>query len=121
MAEEKLAPGQFSVLIMVDKDPDQTQSSLAAKMNIERSTMVPIIDRLEAVGYVERGKKSSDRRAHAIRVTPEGKAVISRLKPRLHKIEKALDDLFEPRERERFIDALIKLNQLGRDLYRESR
>ncbi len=122
LATEKLAPGQFSVLLMVQREPDQTQSSLAQRVHIERSTMVPIIDRLETLGYVERRKKASDRRAHAIRITPLGEKVINRLKPQLHEIEKALDDHFSNAgDRQVFLDGLERLEKFGRDTYRSGR
>ena len=121
LAEESLAPGQFSVLLMVQIQPDQTQSALAGRVHIERSTMVPIIDRLEKLGYVERRKKKSDRRAHAICITAKGTEVVARLKPKLHEIEKALDDLFGGEERERLIDGLERLEIFGRDRYKANR
>lgn len=83
--------------------------------------MVPIIDRLETLGYVERRKKESDRRAHAIRVTALGNEVIARLKPKLHEIEKALDDQFSDSEREGFLDGLERLEKFGRNTYRSNR
>lgn len=49
------------------------QSELADTMNVEKSTMARLIDRMEKEGYVKREKHESDRRITYIRLTDVGR------------------------------------------------
>jgi len=57
------------------------QSELAEKMNIKKSTIVRLIDRMEKEGYVQRKKDLKDRRITHIFLTPLGKKSRKKLLP----------------------------------------
>jgi len=54
-----------------------TQKQLADKVGLDKTTMVATIDELEAAGLARRVPSSTDRRAHVIEVTPEGRRKIT--------------------------------------------
>ncbi len=57
------------------------QSELAEKMNIKKSTIVRLIDRMEKEGYVQRKKDITDRRITYIFLTALGKKLRKKLLP----------------------------------------
>jgi DNA-binding MarR family transcriptional regulator len=61
-----LTPGSFGVLTLIRANPGITQVALAAAFGIDKSTMSPVIFRLERRGLVRREVLASDRRRHAL-------------------------------------------------------
>jgi DNA-binding MarR family transcriptional regulator len=59
-------PGSFGVLTLIRANPGITQGSLAAAFGIDKSTMSPVIFRLESRGFIRREVQASDRRRHAL-------------------------------------------------------
>lgn len=59
-------PGSFGVLTLIRANPGITQVALAAAFGIDKSTMSPVIFRLESRGFVRREVKPSDRRRHSL-------------------------------------------------------
>jgi DNA-binding MarR family transcriptional regulator len=59
-------PGSFGVLMLIRANPGITQVALAAAFGIDKSTMSPVIFRLESRGLIRRVIQPSDRRRHAL-------------------------------------------------------
>jgi MarR family transcriptional regulator for hemolysin len=55
------------------------QKELAASLSLDGSSVVRLIDSLEAAGFVRRREEAQDRRAKAILLTASGKAVAENL------------------------------------------
>ncbi|MBV8167820.1 MAG: MarR family transcriptional regulator [Alphaproteobacteria bacterium] len=67
-----LTPGQLGALCLIQSNPGLSQSALGAALGVDRSTVVPLIDRLEARGLVVRAPSPKDRRSHALQLSPAG-------------------------------------------------
>jgi DNA-binding MarR family transcriptional regulator len=67
-----LTPGTFGVLMLIRANPGITQVALAAAFGVDKSTMSPVIYRLEKRGLVRREVLPSDRRCHALYLAPAG-------------------------------------------------
>jgi DNA-binding MarR family transcriptional regulator len=65
----------FGILFWLSQLDAQSQVDLGEKMNINRAPMVQLIDYLEKQGFVERTPHPSDRRAHAIKITKNGREI----------------------------------------------
>jgi DNA-binding MarR family transcriptional regulator len=61
-----LTPGSFGVLTLVRANPGITQVALAAAFGVDKSTMSPVVVRLEQRGLLRREVLASDRRCHAL-------------------------------------------------------
>jgi DNA-binding MarR family transcriptional regulator len=72
-------PRDFGVLMVIGRRPGITQHELAAMSNIDRSSMVALLDDLEARGLAERRADPDDRRKRAIHLTDEGSATVRSL------------------------------------------
>jgi DNA-binding MarR family transcriptional regulator len=59
-------PGSFGILTLIRANPGITQVALAAAFGIDKSTMSPVIVRLEKRGLIRREVLASDRRCHAL-------------------------------------------------------
>ena len=70
-----MTPGLAGLIALIAANPGLKQSALAALVGIDRSTLVPALDKLEARGLVARRPMAGDRRAHALELTDKGQAV----------------------------------------------
>jgi DNA-binding MarR family transcriptional regulator len=74
LAEIALCARQAGILTMVTELEPMTQKALADALRIDRTTMVALLDDLEAKGYVERQRHPRDRRAFLVHPTGPGRA-----------------------------------------------
>lgn len=85
-----IAPRYLGLLGIIEAHPGQPQSRLAEAIALKRSSLVPIIDRLEADGLVERRASATDRRYKSVWLTTKGRRVFLDLKARTQAQEERL-------------------------------
>ena len=78
IGELGLKPPQFGILTMISSQPGMTQQELVESTDVDPSTMVALLDDLEASGLAERRPHPSDRRKRAVHLTPKGKRVLAK-------------------------------------------
>ncbi|MGV3520703.1 MarR family winged helix-turn-helix transcriptional regulator [Luteitalea sp.] len=74
----QLTPQEFGLLNQVVTAPALTQVQLGSLLGIDRTTVVAMLDRLMAQGWIERAVDAGDRRVHRIVGTPAGADVHAR-------------------------------------------
>lgn len=100
---------QYGVLTaLVDRSP-RPQHELSSLLQVDRSTMVRLIDELEALGLVERGRDPADRRAYAIRPTRAGRSLQARAQRRQVRCDENYLAPLAPSERKLLLELLLKL------------
>ena len=67
---------RFGVLASLAEQGPVAQVVLGGRLAIDRSTMVSVIDELEAAGRVARRRDPRDRRAYRIELTEDGRTVL---------------------------------------------
>jgi DNA-binding MarR family transcriptional regulator len=67
------------VLALIADGTDRTQLEIAAHLDIDKSTLVPILDRLEKEGLLVRTVSERDRRVRIPKATPAGIQVVKRV------------------------------------------
>src|SRR5215218_2845550 len=77
-----LGPSQTAALATVERHGPLSPSELAELERITRPTVTRIVRHLEEAGLVERVTDPQDRRASILSVTPEGRALLKRLRER---------------------------------------
>ncbi len=77
---EGLHPRDFGVMTMVAAQPGMSQQQLHEKTAIDPSSMVAVIDQLEAGGLAERRPDPEDRRARTIFLTDRGEQTLRRVR-----------------------------------------
>jgi DNA-binding MarR family transcriptional regulator len=74
-----LTPPHAGILRAIESEPGPSQQSLSVQLGLLPSRVVAYVDELEDHGYVERRRNPSDRRLHALFLTPAGKKLMRRL------------------------------------------
>jgi DNA-binding MarR family transcriptional regulator len=101
----ELHPRLLVVLRAIDDGPI-SQGELGARLDLGRTTMVGIVDALEAKGLVERRRDPADRRAYQLVVTPTGTEALARFGPVLRECEGAFLGRLSMDERARLNELL---------------
>jgi len=86
-----------------------SQHELGEQLGIDRTTMVELIDDLEAKGVVVRQRNPADRRAYSIQLTPRGRTVQKRAAIACVSAAAAFFSPLEPRERHVLADMMRRL------------
>jgi DNA-binding MarR family transcriptional regulator len=104
-----LSPGLFGLLVIVEANPGLKQTQLASAARLDRSTLVPALDRLEDRGLVERRAAPADRRSNGLFLTAAGAALLADAKRAVLLHECRLAGGFEPGERDRLVALLAQV------------
>jgi MarR family transcriptional regulator, transcriptional regulator for hemolysin len=86
-----------------------TQIELARVADLDKTTMVVVLDELEEAGYAERVPSPADRRARLVRVTERGRQVTAAGRDIVDRVHREVLDALPPGQRQAFIDALTTL------------
>lgn len=115
MGSVGISAPQFGTLLLIEANPDISQSAIATALRFDRSTLVQIIDRLEGRGFVVRKVSPLDRRSHALRLTPDGEAMLNQLRGMVSTHEADIASGLTDAERDTLIRLLEKLHSPGSD------
>lgn len=97
-ADRKLRSGLFSSLSIIAANPGVSQSELSSVVGLDKSVTVTIVDDLERLGWAERRRSPTDRRRHALYVTPAGEQQLDELFGILAETEDAVLHQLSPAE-----------------------
>jgi DNA-binding MarR family transcriptional regulator len=106
-----ITPQQFALLVVVQRNPGSRQSLLAKARGLDKSTLVPMIDRLERDGYVERRALATDRRIKTIWITPRGEEVLERAVPLVRGLDDRIGAHLAPDERSELLRLMEKIRR----------
>src|SRR3954447_21104321 len=110
MASLQLTPAQFSVLILVEKNPGRNQTEIANTLGILRPNFVSMLDGLESRDLCARIRSTNDRRSHILVLTDKGRSVLARAKKLVaSKHEARLNELLGPDSRTALLEMLAKI------------
>jgi DNA-binding MarR family transcriptional regulator len=112
VAPLQLTPAQFSVLLLLDKNPGRNQTEIAATLGILRPNFVAMLDAVESRDLCTRVRSANDRRSHILLLTDKGRAVLARAKKLVaSKHEARLNELLGPANRAALLSMLTKIAQ----------
>jgi DNA-binding MarR family transcriptional regulator len=110
VAPLQLTPAQFSVLLLLDRNPGRNQTEIASTLGILRPNFVAMLDGLESRDLCARIRSTNDRRSHTLVLTERGKAVLARAKRLVAaKHEARLNELLGPANRSALLAMLTKI------------
>ncbi len=110
VAPLRLSPAQFSVLLLLDRNPGRNQTEIANTLGILRPNFVAMLDGLESRDLCARIRSANDRRSHILMLTDKGRAVLARAKKLVAaKHEARLNELLGPVNRAALLEMLTKI------------
>jgi DNA-binding MarR family transcriptional regulator len=110
VAPLQLTPAQFSVLLLLEKNPGRNQTEIASTLGILRPNFVAMLDGLESRDLCTRIRSTNDRRSHILVLTDKGRAVLARAKKLVAtKHEARLNELLGPANRAALLAMLAKI------------
>jgi DNA-binding MarR family transcriptional regulator len=104
---EGISPGLFGILIVIEANPGLKQQRLAEAAHLDRSSLVPVIDKLEHRGLVER--RAADRRSNGVFLTAQGTALLRKLKRRVQQHERRVVAKLSAREQRELVRLLNRI------------
>ena len=104
-----LTPGLVSILALIAANPGVSQGRLGQEAAVDKNAMVPLIDRLEDLGWAYRVSARDDRRKRLLHVTPQGGQALAAYIAAVCDLESNLRAALSPIELEQLIDMLDRL------------
>jgi DNA-binding MarR family transcriptional regulator len=106
LGEIDVTPAIFSVLEVLHHNDGITQSKLAAAVRLERSSVVPLLDKLAKRGVVERRASTTDRRHNHLHLTDAGRELLAEAIRRASQHEKEVCKPFTIAEKKLLLELL---------------
>lgn len=104
-----LTPGMWGALNVLDAESPLSQQELGRLVGMDPSSMVSTLDELERRGLVERRRHPSDRRAHALHMTDDGRAALTSGRELARAAQAELLEPLSAQERTILHDLLLRL------------
>ena len=79
-----LTPGEARALMNIADADGSRQLEIAARMGVEPMTLCAYLDKLQALGLIERQQCSADRRAKRVTLTPASEEMIEAIRHELN-------------------------------------
>ena len=111
LAELDITPAIFGVLEVLQHNKGLTQSRLAAAIGLDRSSLVPLLDKLEKRGLVSREASQMDRRSNHLFLTTEGRQLLGKADKRVRQHEQRILAGLSKAETKQLISLLAKIGQ----------
>ncbi len=109
LADLGVTPASFSVLEVLRSNPGATQSKLAHAVHLDRSSIVPLLDKLQGRGLLSRRASTTDRRNNHIYLSREGDALLSSAMLRVREHEQRVTAKLTTTEKKTLLTLLEKI------------
>jgi DNA-binding MarR family transcriptional regulator len=105
-----LTQKQVSVLWLIDDHPDIAQADIGRRLQMDRATVMAIVNRLQQRGYVERGASKEDRRRQTLHLTEAGHQALVSARACILQHEQWLKSRFTPAEAAMLVELLRRIH-----------
>jgi DNA-binding MarR family transcriptional regulator len=109
LAVHGLAMWDYVVLTALGSGPAPTQAQLAGVTGRDQTRLIPILERLEARGFVGRTPDPGDRRRRVVTLTADGREVLAACRAAIRALENRLLEGLDAGDRAPFVRALQRL------------
>jgi DNA-binding MarR family transcriptional regulator len=109
LSGEELVQLEYGSLVCLEIEPGIDQRRLAEAMGIDPSNASLIVERLHSKGLIERRIKDGDRRARQLYLTPKGRRLWRKIRPKTSAANERVLAPIAPHERELLLDLLIRV------------
>lgn len=109
LSDLDITPAIFGVLEILHRNPGLTQTRLAQAIGLDRSSLVPLLDKLQKRSVVEREASTKDRRSNYLHLTGTGEQLLLEAERRVRLHEKRILAHLTKSETRQIIQLLMKL------------
>ena len=109
LAPVDIRPAQYSVLVVIDRNPGLTQAELGRALAIKRANLVGMLNELERRKLARRVASPSDRRSHALYLTATGRRMLARFHRLALEHEKRASRTLDAGEKRLLIELLTRI------------
>jgi DNA-binding MarR family transcriptional regulator len=100
---------ELAVLAVLAAEYPLSQLEAAGRLGVDRTTMVALVDALEAKGLVERRRSSQDRRKNTVQLTPMGQDCLRQAEHAREEMERQFLAPLSPSDANQLVRALQTL------------
>ena len=101
-----ITPRQFIVLQTIDFQPGSNQNEIVKSINIDRSTLSKIIEKLASKNYILSQHKEDDKRHKQLSITSKGRSTLRRLQKNVKDLENIFIKEIELDTKKKFLSSL---------------
>ena len=109
MSAGGVGPAEFGTLVLCEQNPGLAQFQIAAALDIDKASVVAVVDRLEELGWVVRRRSSQDRRRYGLFLTASGAQQTELLRQQAAQAESFAQELFSGAELQQLLTLLGRL------------
>lgn len=110
-----VTPVQFSIMSVLQQQPQLDQGNLAYEVGVDRTTLANVVARLESRGLLTRTQGRTDRRLKHVRLTARGQRLLARMEDAALRAHERTVEPLSPRQRAVFLGALRRLVDAGNE------
>lgn len=111
VGDGNIRPGLASLLLLVADNPRASQKSVSTAMHIDKASLVPLLNKAEAAGWLKRIRSKADRRRHELTLTPLGKTIAANLRKQVLVHEQEYLERFTQEELSNIVEYLMRIYQ----------
>ncbi|MEU6479667.1 MarR family winged helix-turn-helix transcriptional regulator [Streptomyces sp. NPDC047017] len=116
LAPFRLCPRELGVMAVIAAACEQpSQLEIAARLGVDRTTMVGVIDSLESKGYVERHRSDRDRRRNVVTLTAAGQLCLGEAEVARERVERDFLAPLDETSATALTEALVTLHRARAD------
>lgn len=109
MAKYDLRPAEYTVITLVNANPNMTQKQLAQAINVSPPNLATLLDRLESRGLVQRQRNPNDKRSQTLVLTTEGRTLCKKADKTASELENEATSMLSDEERAELLRLLQKI------------
>jgi len=104
--------GQWAVMTIIRDNPGRTQTAIAVAAGLDRSSLVPVLNRLEKNDLIVRKPVAGDKRAHAVSMTEKGLRELSEIDVQARIIEETVIAGLGEADHAKLVDLLKRFHEI---------
>lgn len=104
-----LVKGQATLLSIIRDNNGATQNELAHILNVKYPSMSERLNKLEALGYIEKGIDEDNQRYKRVYITPSGRKAVTQANKMLNEFDEKLYKGFTKKDRKQLEEYLEKM------------
>ncbi|TWF47445.1 MarR family winged helix-turn-helix transcriptional regulator [Neorhizobium alkalisoli] len=118
VAPADITPVQYAALVAIGDNPGIDATRLSALIAFDRSTLGNVLERMESKGLILRLGHKDDKRVKRVHLSPQGKALLDEVEPKVLLAQERILEPLSQEERELLMSMLSKLVECNNDASR---